>query len=119
MHKPSGEQVKLCAYGAIAGAVGIMIAGSFWPGWSTESTVQKRLATRDNVTLVRVLGPVCAKKFREQPDLTASVAELKKIDSWRRDDYLVKSHYVIPTGAPSTDTAIGDACANLLSDLTK
>ena len=113
------DKAKLGTICAVGGAVAVMIAGSFWPGWSTEKTVQKRLAERDKATLVRVLAPVCAEKFRAQPNLAVKVAELKGVSSWQRDGYLVKGNYVVKSGLASTDSDIGTACANMLDDLTK
>ena len=113
------DKAKLGTICAVGGAVAVMIAGSFWPGWSTEKTVQKRLAERDKATLVRVLAPVCAEKFRTQPNLAGKVAELKGISTWQRDGYLVNGNYVVKSGLASTDSDIGTACANMLDDLTK
>lgn len=105
--------------GAAVGAIVLMLSGSFWPGWVLESTSQKRLGERDKSTLVRVLAPVCAEKFRSQPNLAVKVAELKGVDSWRRDRHLVAANYVVKSGIAATDEAVGSACANMLDDLTK
>lgn len=113
------DKAKLGSICAIAGAIAITIAGSFWPGWSTEKTIQKRVAEREKATLVRVLAPVCAEKFRAQPNLAVKVAELKGVSTWQRDGYLVKGNYVVKSGLASTDSDIGTACANMLDDLTK
>jgi len=103
------DKAKLGTICAVGGAVAVMIAGSFWPGWSTEKTVQKRLAERDKAT----------EKFRTQPNLAVKVAELKGISTWQRDGYLVNGNYVVKSGLASTDSDIGTACANMLDDLTK
>lgn len=105
--------------GAGIGAIALMIGGSYWPGWSSERTIEKRLIERDRATLVRVLAPVCANQFRIQPNLDARTAELRGVSTWQRDRFLVSGDYVVKSGIASTDEAIGGACADLLNDLTK
>jgi hypothetical protein len=77
-----GESLKRLVQGAIAGGAALMIVGSFWPGWVLESTAQKRTAAQEKSILVKALAPVCADKFRNQPDVTAQVAALKDVGIW-------------------------------------
>lgn len=106
-------------WGAVAGALALAIGGTFWPGYSLESTVKTRIVVEKRAALVKVLAPVCDEKFRGLPDLTLRSAALKETQSWKRDTYLVESGYVTPSGLDSTDNAVGEVCANLLEDLTK
>ena len=114
-----GESLKRLVQGAIAGGAALMIVGSFWPGWVLESTAQKRIAAQQKSILVNALAPVCADKFRNQPDVTAQVAALKDVATWHRDRHMVERNFVVKSGESMTDDAIGAACINLLADLTK
>ena len=109
---------SMTKYG-LAGAVIVAATAAFWPGWSLETTIKKRVAVSEKTAVVRVLAQACAQKFRAQADMVAKAVELKGIDSWKRDAYLVKGGYVIKSGLTATDTDTGEACANLLNDLTK
>jgi hypothetical protein len=107
-------------FGAAAAAALLVIGGSYWPGWQLDSTAQQSLIEGQKASLVRVLAPVCAERFRMQPDLAVKAAALKEVSSWKRDQYLVDNDWVIPSGvSPAVDTAVGDACADMLEDLVK
>lgn len=113
--KTSGAMI-----GAGAAAALLLIGGSYWPGWQLDSTAEQSLAAGQQSALVRVLAPVCAERFRQQPDLATQAAAFKEVDSWKRDAYLVSNKWVIPSGvSPKIDEAVGDACADLLKDITK
>lgn len=104
--------------GAATAAALLVIGGSYWPGWQLDSTAQESLAAGQRASLVRVLAPVCAERFRMQPNVTVQAAALKEVSSWERDQYLVDNDWVIPSGvSPAIDAAVGDACADLLKDL--
>jgi hypothetical protein len=104
--------------GAAAAAAVLIIGGSYWPGWQFDSTAQKSLAEGQRASLVRVLAPVCAERFRMQQNITVQAAALKEVSSWKRDQYLIDNDWVIPSGvSPAVDIAVGDACADLLKDL--
>ena len=105
--------------GACIAALVLLGGGSYWPGWQLDSTATERMREGQKTALVRVLAPVCAEKFRKQQNLTAQTAMLKEVKSWERDKWLVDEKWVVPTGAASTDKAVGDACADMLDDLTK
>ena len=115
----SGDSPKRLVQGAIAGGAALMIVGSFWPGWVLESTAQNRIAAQEKSTLVSALAPVCADKFRNQPDVTAQVAALKDVRDWHRDRHMVERNFVVKSGVSMTDDAIAAACINLLADLTR
>jgi hypothetical protein len=109
--------VKPTLWGIALGALLLAVGGSYWPGYSIESRIVQRVAKHETVALVRVLAPICAEKFRTGADLTARTAELKGVDSWLRDQFMVDKKYVIMTGSTSTDVSVADACANLLNDI--
>jgi len=113
------EKAKTLAMGAVVGAIALAVVGSFWPGWSLESTIKKRVADTERATMVAALAPVCAQKFRNQPDVVTKAAELKGVSSWQRDRHMVAGNYVMKSGLAATDEAVGGACARLLEDLLK
>ena len=107
-------------FGGAAIAAALLIGGSWWPGWQLDSTANESIGNAQKSALVRVLAPVCAERFRRQPDLAVQAAALKDVKSWQRDQYLVDNKWVIASGvSPAIDVAVGDACADLLEDITK
>src|SRR2546429_2609133 len=99
MQAPSmlqGESLKRLLQGAAAGAVVTMIVGFNWGGWSLGSTADKMAKERSELAVVGVLAPVCAEKFRAQPDGEAKKVALLKADSWKRRDEFPKELVTLP-----------------------
>jgi hypothetical protein len=100
--------------GALAGAITTVVIGFNWGGWSLGSTVQKQVAEAEQTSMVRVLAPICADKFRHSADVGANLEALKKAESWRRDEMIQKAGWsTFPGSEP--DRKVAEACATLLS----
>src|SRR6185503_3019240 len=79
-----GESLKRLLQGAVVGAIATMVVGFNWGGWSLGSTADKMAKEQSNLAVVAALAPVCAEKFRAQPDAAAKTVALSKVDSWKR-----------------------------------
>lgn len=112
-----GESLTRLAQGAAAGAVATMIIGFGWGGWVLGKTADTHATTLVNAALVQAYGPVCIERFKQQPNVEAKWAELTKVDSWRRDNYIEKSGFATPPGSTSPNSAVADACAEALSKI--
>jgi hypothetical protein len=66
---------------------------------------------------VQVYAPVCVERFEHQANVEVKWAELTKVDSWRRDDYIQESGFATPPGSTSPNARIADACAEALSKI--
>jgi hypothetical protein len=108
-----GESVKRLALGAFAGFLATVVIGFNWGGWTLGSTSEQRV----NTALVQVYAPVCVERFEHQANIDVKWAELTKIDSWRRDDYIMESGFATPPGSTSPNARIADACADALSKI--
>ena len=113
------DTIRVGLIGAGIAAALLLIGGSFWPGWSLESTVKKRLADQERTTIVRLMGPVCAEKFRAQPDVQVKAAALKAVNTWQRENDPLVQAFVMKTGSPYDDRAIGAECVRRLEDILK
>jgi alpha/beta superfamily hydrolase len=108
-----GESLKRLLQGAAAGAVVTMIVGFSWGGWSLASTADTMAKQRSEKAVVTALAPVCADKFRAQPDAEAKKVALSKVDSWKRRDEIPKEFVTLP-GESYPNSALVDACYTLL-----
>jgi alpha/beta superfamily hydrolase len=108
-----GESLKRLLQGAAAGAVVTMIVGFSWGGWSLASTADTMAKQRSEKAVVTALAPVCADKFRAQPDAEAKKVALSKVDSWKRRDEFPKEFVTLP-GESYPNSALVDACYTLL-----
>jgi hypothetical protein len=87
--------------------------------WSSRrrKTLGSTAERRVNTALVQVYAPVCVERFEHQANIEAKWAELTKVDSWRRDDYIKESGFATPPGSTSPNARIADACADALSKI--
>ena len=108
-----GESLTRLLQGAAAGAVATMVVGFSWGGWSLGSTADKMAKEQSNLAVVAALAPVCADKFRAQPDAAAKTVALSKVDSWKRRDEFPKELVTLP-GESFPNSALVDACYALI-----
>jgi hypothetical protein len=117
MQTPSilrGESLTRLLQGAAAGAIATIVIGFYWGGWTLGSAVEKQVSEAEQASIVRVLAPICADKFRRSADATANLDTLNKTDSWKRDELIEKAGWTkFPGSEP--DRKVADACAKLLS----
>jgi hypothetical protein len=109
----NGESLRRLALGAFAGFLATVVIGFNWGGWTLGSTAEQRV----NTALVQVYAPVCVERFEHQANIDVKWAELTKVDSWRRDDYIKESGFATPPGSTSPNARIADACADALSKI--
>ena len=72
---------KPAAWGAVAGAIAIMILGFSWFGWMRGDTAEKMANQRAEAAVVVALTPICVEKFQHQAGAVEKLAEFKKISS--------------------------------------
>jgi hypothetical protein len=108
-----GDSLTRLLQGAAVGAVATMFVGFYWAGWSLGSTADKMAKERSDLAVIAALAPVCAEKFRAQPDAEAKKVALSKVDSWKRRDEFPKEFITIP-GESYPNSALADACYTLL-----
>ena len=117
MQMPSifqGESLKRLLQGAAVGAIATIFVGFYWGGWSLGSTADKMATEQSKLAVVAALAPVCADKFRAQPDAAAkTIALTKEVYSWNRAKDFPKEIVTLP-GETEPSSALVDACSALL-----
>lgn len=113
------QNTKAYLWGAVVGAVGCAILGFTLGGWVTGSTARKDQASAVSDAKVASLAPICAERFRAQPDASAKLAELIKASSWERGNVVEKSGFALMPGEKSADSSVARACAELLANPQK
>jgi hypothetical protein len=107
------ESLKRLLQGAVVGAVATIVVGFNWGGWSLGSTADKMAREQSKLAVVAALAPVCADKFRAQPDAAAKTIALSKVYPWKRAEEFPKELVTIP-GETNPSSALADACYALL-----
>jgi hypothetical protein len=108
-----GESLTRLLQGAAAGAIATIVIGFGWGGWSLGSTADKMAKDQSELAVVTALAPVCADKFRAQPDAAEKTVALSKVDSWKRSDQFPKEFVTLP-GETYPSSALANACYTLL-----
>jgi hypothetical protein len=106
---------KPAAWGVVLGAVGTMIIGFSWLGWTLGSTAERIAVERTNSALVVALTPSCVATFMQQPNAAAKLAEFQKVDSWRQREFIEAGGWATPRGAKTPNPGVATACAEELS----
>jgi hypothetical protein len=107
-------ELKPACWGAAGGAIVLAIVGFTWGGWVTGGTAELKATQRAEQAVVTALAPICVDKFRQQADATASLAELKKINSWQQGSFIEKGGWATMPGSSAPDSAVARACADML-----
>lgn len=97
--------------------IATLFLGFNWGGWMLGSTAETNATNRVNTALVQVYTPVCVKRFQQQANIDAKWAELTKVSSWQRDNYIEKTGFATPPGADIPNSQVADSCATALSKI--
>lgn len=109
-------ETKPALWGVLGGAIAITIIGFTWFGWTTNSSAENLARMRASDAVVVALAPVCVERFQRAGSAAATLAELKKVDSWSQGEFIEKGGWATVTGTPPTNqvSAVARACASLL-----
>lgn len=112
------EKTEPFLWGATAGAAALAIVGFNWGGWVTGSTAQQLADAGAEKAMIASLAPICVAQFQKSPRKAASLAEMKKIDSWQQGEFIAKAGWATMPGStaePSRELAA--ACAAAIGKL--
>src|SRR5262249_17711758 len=105
---------KPAAWGVVVGAIGIMIIGFTWLGWTLSSTAERMAVERINAVVIVALISSCVARFMQQPDAVVKLGEFQKIDSWRQREFIEAGGWVITRGGKEPNSGVATACAEEL-----
>jgi len=98
-------------WGAIAGAIVLAIVGFNWGGWVTGGKADEMAKT----AIVERLIPICVGQFNMDSDKANKLAEMKKADSWKWGDFVVKQGWATMPGSKDADRDVAEGCAEKLA----
>ena len=112
-----GDSLTRLLQGAAAGAVVTLIVGFNWGGWVTGGTAKDMVQRSSSSAVVAALSPICVDKFQHSADATANMTELKKVSSYQQGSFIEKGGWATLPGSDSANSAVAQACANMLGNL--
>lgn len=101
--------------GAAVGAIALAVVGFGWSGWMTESKANQMAATKSRLAVVEALVPICMEKSRQDPQVSETLAMLKRASSYERGDMLMKAGWATMPGTDDPNRQVANACASELS----
>jgi hypothetical protein len=106
-------------WGAVAGAIAIMILGFNWFGWTLGSTAEQMATSRAVTSIVATPTPICVEKFEHQANGVEKLAEFRKISSpYDRRSLIEKGGWATMPGSEKSSSAVAAACAEKLGSQT-
>jgi hypothetical protein len=101
-------------WGAVVGAIGIMILGFWQMGWVTGGTADRMARNRADTAVVAALVPFCVANAERDPD-RAKLASLKtEQSSYNRNQLVSDSGWATLPGMSSPDRELVSACSDKL-----
>jgi hypothetical protein len=112
-----GDSLTRLLQGAAAGAVATMVIGFNWGGWVTGGTAKDMVQRSTTSAVVSALSPICVDKFQHATGAAANMLELKKVSSYQQSSFIEKGGWATLPGSDAANSAVAQACANMLNDL--
>ena len=108
------EMIKPALYGAALGAVALAIVGFTWGGWVSAGTANKMASEQARAEVTAALVPICIEQAKQDPGAMATLAEMKKLSSYRRADLLMTAGWATMPGGEGPDRYVANACVEIL-----
>jgi len=108
------QWVKPGVWGAVIGAVAMMIIGFSWWGWTLGSTAEHMAQERANTAVVALFTPICVESFMKQSDAMAKLTEFHQTAAWRQTEFIAKGGWATASGSTTPHAAVAKACADQL-----
>jgi len=107
--------IKPMAWGAVFGAVGIMILGFTWMGWTLNHTTKRLVAEGSESAVVAALTPFCVANYLKQPGAAKELAVLHAdTASYSQRDIITKAGFATMPGQTEPSSGLAEACVTAL-----
>lgn len=109
------EWLKPRLVGAAAGAAALAIVGFTWGGWVTEGTAKEMASDEAKSRVVAALVPICIEQSKQDPKVTATLADLKDANTYKRSEMLMQAGWATMPGSNDPDREVATACMRELA----
>jgi len=111
--------IKPAVWGAIFGAVAIMITGFSWMGWTLGHTTKRLVAEGSESAVIAALTPFCVSNYLKQPDAAKKLALLREdTSSYTQRDMIEKAGFATMPGNTEPNSGLAAACAIALQTVS-
>jgi pimeloyl-ACP methyl ester carboxylesterase len=106
--------LKPGAYGAVIGAVAIMVVGFSWGGWMTGGGATELAADRAHDEVIAALVPICLQISQNDPDRVTKMATITEATTYQRRDAVMAAGWATVPGAEAANRDLAQACIEVL-----
>ena len=104
-------------WGVVLGAIGMIMVGFWYFGWTTASSAAQLAQDRADTAVVAALVPFCVVKAQADPDKTVLAKFQAEESSYSRSDMVMKAGWATLAGEKTSDDALARACSDKLHGL--
>ena len=113
-------KVESVLWGAAGGAAGLALVGFMFGGWVTGGRAKEMAQQQADKAVVAALSPICVDKFRQAKNAAENLGKLKAISySWEKGTYVSAGGWATMPGNAEPNSAVAQACAEVLSTAAK
>jgi len=113
------QDIKPFAWGLGVGAIVLLIV-VFSAGWVvTSGSAKAEAKAMATDAVMNRLAPIAVAQFMQDPNREERLEELKKLDSWKRSEYVEKQGWATMPGEKEADSKVARECARRLVELEK
>ena len=103
--------IKPAVWGAVFGAVGIMVVGFSWMGWNLGNTTKRLVSEGSESAVIAALTPFCVANYMKQPDAVKRLALLKEdTSSYTQREIIEKAGFATMPGNKEPSSGLAAAC---------
>ena len=106
------QTMKIVLWSALGGAVMWWIVLGAVLGWMPPGSAEQQASVQVKAAVVDVLAPICVARFNQDGDREQKLEALKKENSWRRDDFVIKQGWATMPGAEKPGSGVAVECAH-------
>ena len=111
------EYMKPFAWGMAVGAIVLLIV-VFSTGWVvTSSTANTQARVTAAEAVIARLAPISVAQFLSDPNGPERLIELKKLDSWKRGEFVVAQGWATMPGEKEADSGLAREVATRLMEI--
>jgi hypothetical protein len=96
------------------------VIGFGFGGWVTGGKAAELSQQRADKAIIAALAPICVDKFRHATNADDNLGKLKAISySWEKGTYVSQGGWATLPGNSEPNSAVAQACAEMLSNVAK
>ena len=114
------SKIESMLWGAVGGAAALAIVGFTFGGWLTAGKAKEIAQLQTDKAVTAALSPICVDKFRHAQNADENLGKLNAINySWEKGTYVSAGGWATMPGNVEPNSAVAQACAEVLSTAAK